>query len=172
MAFLQSIEEIRAVNWAAKHNWDVRFDNRSDHKSQLLPPFDNWVPVSDVTIDEGSLDSYSFDLSNGSFEVPAYTSQQMLSITFYDSENYSIYKWLRDWINFDILNKDEPSPFVSRLDFAVKTVHITKNNSRKTAIDTVAYLVYPKGNLQWEGTSQPAAQQYTVNFVIAGVIQG
>jgi hypothetical protein len=172
MAFLQSIEQIRAVNWGSKHTWDVRFDDAPDHVSKLIPPFTNWFPVTDISVDEANVDTYAFDLGNNSFEIPAFKSQQMISITFHDSENYTLFKWLRDWIEKDILNKDKAVPFVSRLDKVVKTIHITKQNSRKSNIDTRAYFVFPKGNLQWEGTSQPQAQQYTVNFVIAGIIQG
>ena len=169
-AFLQSIEQLRKVNWSAKHLWDIRFEDNPKHTSQLLPPFTDWFPAAEVSIEEGNLDTHSFDLAFRNFEIPAYTSSRAINITFYDSEDYLLFKWLRDWMNNDILNLDKTSQFVSRLGDVVKTVHITKMNAQRSVIDARAYFVFPKQSLNWEGISQPQAQQDTMTFVIAGTV--
>lgn len=167
-SFIKSIEDIRSVNWAPKHLWDVKFDDSPKHFSQLTPTFKVWVPVSDVTIDSGNLETHSFNLANQSFEIPISTSSRVVTMTFFDSENYDIFKWLRNWMNRDILNLDKPAPFVSRLEQCCKTLYLNKLNSRHEVVDRQVLLVFPKQSILWEGNSQPAAQQYSVTFVVAG----
>jgi hypothetical protein len=165
MAFLQSLEQVRAVNWAPKHLWDVKFTDDPRHTSQLTPPFTDWMPVSDVTIQEAAHAPHSLELYNQTFEIPAFQSQLSLSMTFYDSSKYEIFTWLEKWIKEDIQNNGQ---YITRLEKAVKSVNITKLNSRKSVIDQKSYLVFPKGELVWDGSSIPAAQQYSVSFVIVG----
>src|SRR5438874_321308 len=107
--FFGGIEDVRKVNWAPKYLWDVRFDDsfQADHVSRIASTsFRDWVPVSDITVEEANLGTYAFELANTGFEIPGNTAQKSMNMTFFDSVDYEIFNWLRTWINIDILNRD------------------------------------------------------------------
>lgn len=170
MAFLEDIEQVRKVNWAPKHLWDVQFIDGPNHRSKIPAQFSKWIPASDISIDSANIETFSFSLHNQSFEVPLGTGVKTITMTIFDSNDYALFKWMRDWMNKDILNLDTKAPFVSRIETAVKTVNITKLDSLRNEMDSFAYLVFPKASLVWEGSSNPEAQRYTITLVIAGEI--
>ena len=161
MAFLNNLDQIRNINWGKKYLWDIKFPTAT-------PPFDSWFPASDIDVGEAILDTYSIEYYNRAFEVPMMAGQFELRVTFYDDSKFTLYKWLRNWVNNEILNFNQNNPWVSRLEESVKSVHLLKLNDQKEIIEPKAYLVYPKLTLSWEGTSVPDAQQYQVPFIIAG----
>jgi len=156
------------VNFAAKYLWDVRMIDQPTHQSQLADPFNKWLSVSDITVEEANLGTYDFQLANQGFSLPGDTAQKMINMTFYDSEDYDIFTWLRTWINNDILNKNLTTFYTSRLAQVVKQLYVTKLYSDLTPVESAVYYVFPKAALMFEGMSQPVAQQYTIQFVIAG----
>lgn len=165
MAFLNGLDEIRNVNWGRKYTWDIKFN---DPKGLLPTPFDTWFPASDIEIPEAILDSYTVDFYNQAFEIPMSTGLKELRVTFYDDSKFSLFKWIRNWINIEILNLNQASPWVSTLEESVKSVQLLKLDETKKPIETKSYLVYPKTTLSWEGTSAPESQQYQVSFIVAG----
>ena len=163
MAYLNSLNQIRSVNWGKKHLWDIQFPEGPS------PIFNNWFPATEVEVTEAVLDTYSVEYYNQMFEVPMSTGLRELRVTFFDDAKFTLFFWFRKWVNNEILNLNQTSNYISRLEKSVKSVNLLKlDDTRKTILESKSYLVYPKLTLSWEGTSTPEAQQYQIPFIIAG----
>lgn len=156
------IQNLRDINWGKKHLWDVKFDTAP-------APFNNFFPAFEVDIGEAILDTFSMEFYNRTYEVPMMSGQKELRLSVYDDSNLTLFKWIKNWINIDILNLDKQKPYVSRLETIVKLVHILKlSDNRQNIIETKRLWVYPKMSLNWEGSSEAGPQQYPLQFIIAG----
>lgn len=158
MAFLNSIEQLRAVEWGAKYLWDIKFEGAPS-------PFDLWFPASDVDEELANLDSYAVESSQNSFKVPRTGTALNLRITFFDDARFTLLNWMTNWVNKEILNDGK---HVSTLETCIKQVTVIKLNSRKEIIKKSSYWVYPDGLIAFNGSSTPDSQQYSIPFVIVG----
>jgi hypothetical protein len=155
-------DQIRQIEWSRNYLWDVQFPGLYG----APPPFNTWFPATDIKVDEGVLETESFDIFVTSFSIPARTKERTLSLTFVDDAKHTLIDWIKNWMS-QIVNYSG----VSTLDQATKQIDITRLDNRRNSIKRESYNVYPEGTIQFLGGSEDAkANSYTVNFIIAGVI--
>ena len=156
MAFLTDIEQLRKVTWGTKYLWDVWFEGAP-------APFDVWFPAVDVEEEVAHLTTYSFDTHQDDFKVPMSSTSLSLRITFHDSEDHALLKWLRDWINKEILHSGE---YISTVESSIKLLKLLKLDHKREIKEESNYYVYPEGVLTFSGDSSSDPTIYTVNFII------
>lgn len=164
MAFLNNIEQLRAVEWSSSYLWDIRFSGQSSPPR----PFNKFFPAQDVEENLTTLESYQFDLNHKSVKIPHKSSLRTLQITFSDDEQNTLLSWLHEWIDGVIFNGNGGS--VAVLEEAVRRVDLVKMDARRDVIQTSSYWVYPEGPLTFSGTSEAKMHQYNIQFIIAGRI--
>lgn len=164
MAFLNSIDNVRSVEWGRKYLWDVKFDGAPK-------PFDEWFPAVEIDEELATLQTHSVEGYLSSYDIPLRSGQHNLKVTLEDDEDNVLSQWFADWINKEILHLDNPTgSHVSTLSSSVKLFHLIKLNSRRESIQASDYWVFPKGTIVWNGTSQSGSQQFSVNLVISGTV--
>lgn len=157
-AFLQRQSQIRQIPWGRTYLWDLRFDDAPDR-------FRDWFPASDVDENVATLNTKVIEGGLSTYEIPERSSAFDITITFYDDEDHSLLEWITDWINSTILNGEQ---WVAVLEQSVRRVDVVKLNSRRDVIKTSSYLVFPKGAINYRGTSDAGIPQYAVSFAIVG----
>jgi hypothetical protein len=117
VGFLAGIEELRRIDWAESHWWDIRFPDAP-------APFQNWFPAKDV--DEGLAihDPYTLEIGNTKFVMPHKTSNRTLKITFNDNDSNVLLDWFTAWMN-GIHNGNQ---YVTTITSASKLVMLMKKN--------------------------------------------
>lgn len=157
-AFLERQSQIRQVAWGRTYLWDLRFD-------EAPAPFNKWFPASDVEENVFTINTKVIEGGISTYEVPERSSAFDLNITFYDDEDHTLLDWITKWANTLILNGERR---VAVLEQAVKRVDLVKLNSRRVEVKASTYLVFPKGAINFRGTSDVGVPQYAVPFIIAG----
>lgn len=170
--WLNSINQIRKVQWGLSHLWDIKF---VDPRGKLLAPFNEWFPASDVEENLATLNTFSFEGGiYDNLQVPKSTTLQTVRITFFDDEHHSLATWISNWINYEILGGENSSdPFayqIAPLQDCVKQLFIQKVNSRQQNLDINAYWVFPEGEITFSGKSTSEVHSYSMNFIVAGKI--
>jgi len=162
MAFLNSIEQLRQVEWGRKYLWDIKFE-------KAPVPFNEFFPAVDVEEDKAVLETFTIEEFMEVFEVPLKSGIKAIRITFLDDANNTLVDWLSDWINRSILNNGK---HISTLEKSVKQVTLLKLNSRRESLSgqEMSYWVIPKGQITYNGSSSSDPQTYSVTFVIVGQI--
>lgn len=169
MAFLNAASEARQIEWARKHFWDIRFEGAP-------APFNDWFPATDIDVGQFNLESNIITAFNAAHRIPRGHTALELRATFYDDDQGTLRRWLREWANGVILGGTEqfgerepfPGEYVAALETAVRRVDVLMLNIRRQVVEANSYLVYPEGNLSFNGASDSAPQQYSASFVIAG----
>jgi hypothetical protein len=156
MAFLNGIEQIRAVDWGRTHDWDLKFENAP-------APFNSWFPAADVEEDIAKINLDSFEIYNTTVKIPKSTTSLDLRITFYDDENNTLLYWIRDWINTTILGDGQS---VATMDESTRRIFLVKKNSRGVQVKFDAYNVIPEGGITFNGKSEAGIPMYTMGFHI------
>jgi hypothetical protein len=132
-------------------------------------PFNTWFPALDVSQPLASLQSGSYDFHINTYRIPQTRTPQDITLTFYDDEYNTLSTWISMWINNTILNQGKSvSPIGTP--GVCKTIMISRLNTRRQVIRTDSYWVYPDGIIPFHGGSTPEITQYSINFVIAGII--
>lgn len=165
MAFLDSLEQIRSIEWGQSYLWDARFSDPSPPA-----PFATWFPASTMDEDIFSLESFNFDARGGQFAVPLRRGQiKKVSFNFHDDADNTLLNWFETWVNETILDRNGTT--VSPLEECVRLLTIVRLNSqRQTVGNPRNYWVYPEGSLSYSGTSSSEVRSFSVNLVIVGSI--
>jgi hypothetical protein len=176
------MDRLRAVEWGRKYLWAIKFLERPSSVGSIPPePFNDYFPASDVTLEVSNLESYIITMGQSEYKVPIRNGSKTLNITFFDDKDSTLMKWLRDWIELDILNEGK---FISCLrDFhqvsdsfgvtrpvaVYRTVELVQLTPfmEETGVRHVLH-VYPESNLEFSGESMAAAITYSMTFSIVG----
>lgn len=204
------IGQLRAIEWSRKYLWSFNFvdfdgsttittpDNKSffnnpfkdknkfrgsDNTPQA--PFDSFFPAVDVDVTEITVNNFQSDAYMTSFKVPQKMDLNTLKITFYDDQDNSLYRFMRDWVTIDIFNRGR---YVSPLADCVRAVElrkiklasigdyassiasaVTSSKNKDASIAEIQHFwVIPDGQLPWNGSSNSEANLYTMDFIIVG----
>jgi hypothetical protein len=170
------IESMRRIDWEKKYLWTLDF---VDFRPPA--PFDNFFPASDVSFPMGFIEDLQIEFGQNDFRFPVKSKSKELTITFYDDENRTVIRWMRDWMELDLMNYGQ---FVSGLDDNHNTVEpdMTGNirpvqpvrhmrlallQHFKREVITFDFRVYPVGELTYSGSQESAAGTYSMTFVVA-----
>ena len=176
------MDRLRAVEWGRKYLWAIKFLERPVSIGSIPPePFNDYFPASDIDLEIANVDSHPMSFGQKDYKIPIRSGTKQLSITFFDDTNSTLLKWMRDWIEKDILNDGN---FVSCL---YDSHEITDSFGKRRSVApyrTVEIVqltpfmeetgiryeleIYPEGNINFNGASQSEATTYTMNFVIVG----
>lgn len=90
---------VQVGDFGRKYTWNFVFEDFDSIFNRIIVPhqFKEWFPASDCSITLTSLDQY--DVTGGilSTVIPKSAQPRTLSITMYDTYNYSFTKWMYDW---------------------------------------------------------------------------
>ena len=161
MAFLRSINQIRNIQWGRSYHWDVKFEDGPPS------PFNEFFPAQEVEEETASLQSIDAEAPGTSLKFPHKTASKSVRITFVDDASYTLYNWLENWYNTEILNDGD---YISTLEEATKQITIQKLDSNQNVIIQTSYWVYPEDILTFRGNSSSQLNVYTIPFIIAGII--
>lgn len=161
MAFVDSITQVRSVEWAPSYLWDVKFPSAPS-------PFSEWFPATAIEQELLTVNSHSFEAGLTTFDFPKASASKTLSITFHDDEQHSLQRWLRDWVENGVFLQQ--GRYVNYLMDLVREVHVLKLDRRRIPISgsPEMYYVYPEGGMTFSGNSESGALDFTVSFRIAG----
>ena len=170
------IETIRSVNWEKKFLWTLDFVDFKPPK-----PFDAFFPASDVSFPVGIIEDLTFDYGQSDFRFPIKSKSKELSITFYDDEERTLLRWMRDWMELDLMNYGQ---FVSGLEdnhttvepdmignkrpvVPIRHVRLALLQHYKREVIAFDFKIYPVGELTYNGSQESGAGTYTMTFVVA-----
>ena len=151
-------EQVRQVEWSHKYLWDIRFPDAPD-------PFSSWFPAIDVVEELAKLDTYTFDAHIAKGEIPRSTDMRTIQVTYVDNAAGVLATFMKNWINATIL---QGGLAVAALETSIKSLQVAKLGKDLSQQSAVAYHVFPKGTLAFEGSSTGEAVTYTTTFVIVG----
>lgn len=156
--FFKGIHQMRKINWSKGWLWDVMFEAGPS-------AFDGWFPATDITVNEATLEVYSLLGGNSTFEIPKNTTLSTINMTFTDNISLNVHKWVAEWIN-DIV-ADGATKTLGEI---VRKVGIAKMENKNKIVEGYPkfYLVFPKGSLDYKGTSEEGPISNSIDFVIAG----
>lgn len=163
--WLKNLETVRKVQWSGSWLWDIQF---SDGPAGFGEGANSWFPAVTVRENIYVLETHQFNagMVNG-LELPKSTAPFSLSMTVVDDVWLSIESWLENWVNSTILNGGDA---VSFIEDCVKQVNIAKITSYGHLVQLNSYYVYPKGNMDYEGTSDSSVITHDIEFVVAGTV--
>lgn len=156
--WLESLEDLRAVEWSRGYLWDIRFPDGP-------PAFQKWFPATTVEENLWSITTYEIVGGNSSYEIPKGTSVFTLKIGFIESAMHDMAHWLTEWVNDDML--DGGSGKTGLLEDIVKEVQIKKLLPTKELVKLSSYNVFPKGSQFFSGTSDDTPLTDDIEFIIA-----
>jgi hypothetical protein len=146
MAYLRNIEQVRSVQWGSDHLWDILFLDGNPPS-----PFDSWFPAKTIRENKFTQQSYNGNIGNTTFKLPESTTDFSLDVTFAEDVGLELLQWFADWVNNDIFLGGAGQ--VNYLESIARNVAIVKMNARKEPIRITQYLVYPEGEMYFEGAS-------------------
>jgi len=160
MAFLNSLEQLRNIEWGKKYLWDVKFEGAPN-------PFDVFFPAADVEETRARLEVFQFERYLDSLRIPLRRNNGLrnLRLTFFDNQDNTLVNWLDDWINRLVFSNGQ---IVRPVASITKTVTLLKLNAQKEQIEATTYRVFPEGEIVFNGSSSSDPQSYAVNFIIVG----
>ena len=179
------ITMIRAVEWDKKYLWTVDFKDTGVDSCNPPAPFDDFFPANDITIPMANLESMIFDTPQTSFKIPQRSQNMDITVTFYDDQKKTLLLWLKDWMQLDILNdgrfisglQDKHKLVTGQDSFGkvrnvkpVRPMRVALLDAFKDEVQVYQFLVYPEGNIDWNGAQASDAQMYTITFSVVKVI--
>lgn len=158
--FLQSLEQIRNVEWSRTYLWDIQFP-------EAPTPFNDWFPAVDVEYDIYSHTPYTVNAGQSTFKIPKASEALGVRVTFNDNVDNVLADWMEEWVQFTILGG---RLWAASLDEAVKEVRIARLGMDRipTTGGLRSYWVMPEDTLIWRGTSDAGVNQYQISLHIAG----
>lgn len=154
--FLETIENLRAVEWARSYSWDVKFPDAPE-------PFSRWFPASDITQGRWSVETYQFKAHTRSLEIPRAMGLLGMTITFYDGEMGEIEEWMRRWVVVGIFGEGKG---VATLGEAKKKLVVQRLDGGRRPVKQWTYDVIPKDTFVFAGGSSSAPKQNAVAFMV------
>ena len=171
--FLKGLNTFRKLEWGRSYLWDCKFGSgREVSPTSIIKapeaPFNTWFPATEVRENLATLTSKEFEAYMSTYKVPQLTSAFTVELTFIDDWKETLANWLSDWINKKILGD---GGYLYPLEEVVTSLYIVKLGPNKLPIpghSTNVYIVYPEGELYYEGKSEGGLHSYTVTFVSVG----
>ena len=163
MAFLNSLSQIRAVEWSRNYLWDIRFDDKD-----LAGTFKDWFPATTLEEQAVSIQSHILQIGMLEFKVPYEKKVDTIKLTFIDDAAQTLYSFFKKWMEVTIAHNGN---YIATLSEAVKTLQIAKLKPDKTPITnlTRTLYVFPDGSLTFNGTANESKpNSYSITFVVAG----
>lgn len=144
-------------------------------------PFDALFPAHDVSLPVYNIESSEYSLPSTSVNYPKRGAAKQMTISFYDDENRTLFKWFKDWVEIDILNAGQ---FVSGLEDQhtsvvptmtegatrqvkpYRIIRLAMLQAYKKEVMALEYGVVPTGQLDWSGDQGSEANMLSVTFDI------
>ena len=169
MAFLQSIQDLRGVEFSRSYLWDIKFP-ASDGKPGAPFPFNEWFPATSVDEPLFEIVSHTIEIGCREYKFPKSKGAISLTITFLDSKDNVLEDWLSDWA--DGIFPENGSDGVRTLEDSARKCQILKLNIDKTPQKRTIYDLYPEGPAINSFSSSPELKVFTVSFVVVGHVKG
>ncbi len=170
MAFLNSIEKLRAVQWSSQLLWDVKFFNATqteDPTKRLPKPFDEWFPAQTVEDQTADLETFQLETAQKPLFFPKMGGKKTIKLTFVDDSAHQLHSFFETWIESTIQNEETHISTVSESTKFLQVVRLTPN--KEIIADLIrTYLVFPISPLIYEGSDKPDPNQYSITFVKVG----
>lgn len=157
MGYLNTIEQVRGIDWGQSYLWDIKFENAPS-------PFSEWFPATDYSLDDNIGISLTLSMFLSSYKIPQGTGCKGIACTVLDDQNRTLYKWLKNWYD-DIYDQFSG---VLTLQEAVRNISVAQLNKDRSVNSTRNFMVFPDQNIMLAGNSVPDTLQYTLNFAVAG----
>jgi hypothetical protein len=159
MAIL-SVTNLEKVDWGRSYLWDLQFPD------PLLPsPFDTWFPAVDFNDSRLTSISNSVPWFIREYKFPVNAAANMITISFYDDLNGSLYTWLTNWYNYIYDDYDDG---VCTIEDASKQMFVRKLDLSKNVLSSTLYLVYPEGPISDTWNSESGNKTYSLSLVVVG----
>lgn len=169
------ITAIRNVEYDRAYLWAIDFLDFAPPE-----PFDTFFPASAVTFGLTNLNTKEIVYGQDAFEFPKNKSPKEISVTFYDNQDHVLEKYFQDWIDKDICNDGffmsgltdshqligADSFGNNRRVYPSRAMRLIRLDSYRTENSIRKYLVFPKGNIDFSGSNDSAATEYTITFSI------
>lgn len=160
---------MRQIEWSRGYSWDVYIDPAPPY------PFNNTnygLPVTEVKDAVGMSRPWDIDAGCSTYRMPKGKALFDISLSFLDDENGTMEQYFERWFEqvcpWEGLNGGDGC--VSYLEDAVRHIRITKLNSKRQAIFTRRYLVYPDGEIFGFNNSESGTRTYNVILTVAGYL--
>ena len=164
--YLQTIDDLRNVEWSRTYLWDIKFGPGNDNDLQPGPPapFNNWIPASDY--------SETAHISN-TLVLPFYLSQYKfmqtgsntdIQMSLHDDVYGTMYRWLSDWFRYCLDDSDG----VATLQNAYRTLYVIKLDGAKNILKTYTYYVIPEGTITENLNSNSDTKIYNLSVAVVG----
>ena len=164
--YLKSVEQLRTVEWSRSFLWDIKFTPGSSFTKETDGVDLNvWFPATNVEENLWTLDTHPFNGGNSTYEIPKSTTLFTLKVTWVDDVKLSVNKFLRKWVNTEILGVPGTTACLEK---CVKLVELSKLDNKGNVVDFSKYWVYPKGVGMYSGNSDSNNIPGDTDFIIAG----
>lgn len=163
-AFLESIDELRTVQWDGSWLWDVQF-TKGGNGSLPPAPFNKWFPAVTISENRWSLNHRTIDAPFTEINIPESTTPFSISLEYVDSQDTILTNWLANWVNSEIMNGMQ---YLTCLKEATKQLTVVKLNYKREIVDSRIHLVIPQGESSYMGDSQSGLPQYSATFTVVG----
>lgn len=157
MAFLNSIDQVRSIDWDKGYLWDIKFP-------QAPAPFNDWFPASEYTLSTGTGTSLDLPFYMKNYKFPQMTASSEITLTFYDDNKHTLTKWILEWFN----RIYDTSTGVLTLAEACKEIHLCNLDYAKNTQDLRVLYVYPDGAYNEGGSSDSSNPQKTLTLNVVG----
>jgi hypothetical protein len=167
MVWFNSIEQLRPASlkkdWSKNHLWDVRFDDPAPPE-----PFNTWFPASSIRINKSALEAFTGESPYTNFQMPQNSSLFDMNITFLDVIDYTLESYFADWVNSNMFVND--GKHVNYLTSIARKITVARLGNHRSidVLDINGYLVFPEGNVDFQGGSDGAVNTYDVHLIIVG----
>ena len=164
-------KKMSEIEWSRGYGWDVFIDPPPQHPLFGNPAFG--IPVVEVQCDFAMIgESTDLNLSNTTYRAPGRKNLFDIKLSMLDDEKASMEQYFEEWQE-NIYSWDGDPKYHGTLNYlaeSVRTISITKLNSRKEEIFTRSYLVYPEANMATFDNSSGQVRTFTINLVVAGYL--
>ncbi len=195
---LNSLDQIRSVEWGRSYLWDVYFEAPQSGilsdiarigkdmignligsietaiptQGELLTP--TWFPITQFSYISTSVVNKTIEGTYRQSSIPIGNRERTMSITFIDDIDHTMYNWASMWFNPFSKTVDGNETCLKFRNEMCRSVYITKLYNDLTPINssnsTEAFNVVPDGDVVFKGTSEDGLNTYTINFKIINII--
>lgn len=164
-----NLQKIKKYDYAKSHRFSIELvSNESIVYTEngvsitAFIPFGEFFPCENVKEELIDISSYQFKALGKSFKIPADENPLSLDISFYDTINHHISKWLVAWKKSIYLENGR----IRAVNSCIKKLKVKKYNNKGVATESIVYELYPEGKLVFQGTNQPSPLVKSISLVI------
>lgn len=182
------ITAIRSLEVEKKFLWTVDFpgkgiSSQGSYNPYFAPPspFNDFFPAHDVSLPAYVIESSEYSLPMTSVNYPKRGGAKQMTISFYDDQDRTLFKWFKDWVDIDILNAGQ---FISGLEdqhvsviptlaekenrpvHPYRTVRVAMLQAYRKEAIAFEFGVVPSGSMDWSGDQSSEANMLNVTFDI------